>query len=170
MRLAKLLDVSWPTAQRMFRKLRIAVGHRDRRYLLSDGLELDDAFVEGQRAGKRGHSAEGQVPILVACEDRDTRAGFLAIGNVPKLTQLHVADFDFAQRRLAPQQTVFIFTDALLPLRKRFLLGAYPSVSKTYLQEYLNKFCYCFYRRFWEPQLPRRLLNLYIDHVPILLV
>jgi transposase-like protein len=195
LRLSKLLGVSWPTAQRMLRKLRIAMGHRDRLYRLSDWLEMDDAFVGGQRAGKRGRGAEGKAPVLVACEDRDKRAGFLAMETVPRLTQRDVAGF--AQRRLAPQQTVF--TDALPALGalresqlhcprvtppkqasrwlpwvhvaianlKRFLLGTYHGVSKTYLQEYLDEFCYRFNRRFWEPQLPNRLLNLCADHAPI---
>lgn len=195
LRLSKGLGVSWPTAQRMLRKRRIAMGHRDRLYRLSDWLERDDAFVGGQRAGKRGRGAEGKAPVWVACEDRDPPTGVLAMETVPRLTQRDVANF--AQRRLAPQQTVF--TDALPALGalresqlhcprvtppkqasrwlpwvhvaiahlKRFLLGPYHGVSKTYLQEYLDEFCDRFNRRFWEPQLPNRLLNLCADHAPI---
>jgi hypothetical protein len=41
LRLSKRLGVSWSTAQHLLRKLRIAIGHRDRLYRLSDGsLEL----------------------------------------------------------------------------------------------------------------------------------
>jgi hypothetical protein len=42
LRLSKRLGVSWSTAQQLLRKLRIAMGHRDQLYRLSDGsLELE---------------------------------------------------------------------------------------------------------------------------------
>lgn len=43
---------------------------------------------------------------------------------------------------------------------KRFLLGTFHSTSNRYLQEYLNEFCY----RFWEAEIPNRLLRLYVEH------
>lgn len=195
LRLSKLLAIFWPTAHRMLRKLRIAMGHRDSLYRLNEWLELDDALVGGKRPGKRGRGAEGKTPVLVACEDRGERAGFLAMETVSQVNHPLVADF--AQRRLRPQHMVF--TDALPALSKlherqihcpqvtppeqvsqwlpwvhvaianlkRCLLGTYHGVSKTYLQEYLNEFSYRFNRRFWEPQLPSRLLNLCIEHAPV---
>ncbi|QBQ54503.1 IS1595 family transposase [Nitrosococcus wardiae] len=195
LRLSKLLAISWPTAHRMLRKWRLAMGHRDSLYWLSEWWELDDALVGGQRAGKRGRGAERKPPIWVACEDRGERAGFLAMEAVSQVTHPHVADF--AQRRLRPQHTVF--TDALPALGrlqdchihcprvtppeqasqwlpwvhvaianlKRFILGTDHGVSKAYWQAYLNEFYYRFNRRFWGPQLPSRLLNLCVDHAPI---
>jgi hypothetical protein len=50
---------------------------------------------------------------------------------------------------------------------KTFLLGTFHGVSIKYLQEYLNEFCYRFNRRFVEKQIPNRLLNLAIVHMPI---
>jgi transposase-like protein len=50
---------------------------------------------------------------------------------------------------------------------KRFLLGTFHGTSRTYLQEYLNEFCYRFNRRFWENEIPNRLLRLCIDHRPL---
>ena len=195
LRLSKLLEVSWPTAHRMLRKLRIAMGHRDRLYRLREWLEVDDALVGGKRPGKRGRGAAGKTAVLVACEDRDERAGFLAMEALTSMGGAQVADF--AARRLAPEQTVF--TDALPALGrlsesqlhcprvtppqqasvwlpwvhiaianlKRFLLGTYHGVSSKYLQEYLDEFCYRFNRRFWEPQLPTRLLSLCLVHAPV---
>ena len=40
-RLAKQIDVSWITASRMLRKIRIAMGHRDSLYRLYDLIEID---------------------------------------------------------------------------------------------------------------------------------
>ena len=43
-RLCKQIEVSWITASRMLRKIRIAMGHRDSIYRLHDLIEIDDAF------------------------------------------------------------------------------------------------------------------------------
>ncbi|MGH8612310.1 MAG: IS1595 family transposase [Gammaproteobacteria bacterium] len=195
LRLSKLLDVSWPTAHRMLRKLRIAMGHRDSLYRLRDWIELDDALVGGKRPGKRGRGAEGKTPVLVACETRGERAGFLAMEVLESVSKAQVAAFTTG--RLMPEQTVF--TDAFSALTslaetqlhcaevtppkqasrwlpwvhiaianlKRFLLGTFHGVSAKYLQEYLNEFCYRFNRRLWEGQLPTRLLNLCLEHTAI---
>jgi hypothetical protein len=52
MRLSKQIDISWITASRMLRKIRIAMGHRDSLYRLQDLIEIDDALVGGRRSGK----------------------------------------------------------------------------------------------------------------------
>lgn len=44
LRLSKLLGVTWRTAYTMLRKLRQAMGHRDRLYRLGTIIELDDAW------------------------------------------------------------------------------------------------------------------------------
>ncbi|MGH8607596.1 MAG: IS1595 family transposase, partial [Gammaproteobacteria bacterium] len=112
LRLSKLLDVSWPTAHRMLRKLRIAMGHRDSLYRLRDWIELDDALVGGKRPGKRGRGAEGKTPVMVACETHGERAGFLAMEVLESVSKAQVAAF--AKARLMPEQTVF--TDAFCAL------------------------------------------------------
>ncbi|MDD2468636.1 MAG: transposase, partial [Desulfobulbus sp.] len=50
---------------------------------------------------------------------------------------------------------------------KTFINGTFHGVSSNCLQEYLDEFCYRFNRRFWEPQLPLRLLNACLAHVPV---
>lgn len=194
-RLAKQIDVSWITASRMLRKIRIAMGHRDSIYRLHDLIEIDDALVGGRRSGKRGRGAEGKSAVLVAIENRDARAGFIAMQQVAAVTRETVAKF--VQRHLPPSQLVR--SDALASLGeigktqhhaarvtppekagewlpwvhvaignlKAFLLGTYHGVSSKYLQEYLNEFCYRFNRREWEPELPLRLLNACLTHTQV---
>ena len=51
--------------------------------------------------------------------------------------------------------------------RRMVALGTFHGVTGNYLQEYLNKFCYRYNRRFVEKQIPNRLLNLAIIHTPL---
>ena len=195
LRLTKLIGVSWPTAFAMLRKLRQAMGHRDTLYRLSEIIELDDALIGGKRPGKRGRGAEGKTAILVACETFQGRPGFTAIEAVATINHHRVRDF--AQRRITPgvlirtdalpalnvpgeahrhfsQITPPENADQWLPWvhivisnLKRFLLGTYHGISHRYLQEYLNEFTYRFNRRFWESEIPNRLLRLCVDHAPV---
>lgn len=50
---------------------------------------------------------------------------------------------------------------------KRFLLGTFHGVSGEKLQKYLDEFTYRFNRRYWESELPDRLLNVCTNHGPL---
>lgn len=196
MRLSKQIDVSWPTARGILRKIRAAMAHRDSLYrLLYEMIELDDTFVGGKKPGKRGRGAEGKKPVLVAVEHRKKTAGFVAMKAVEKVSSEQIKDF--LNRHLMHDQR--IRTDGLnamnvieekhqhekkvtpleeaskwLPLvhivignMKTFLNGTFHGVTHKYLQEYLDEFCYRFNRRFWEPELPFRLLNACLAHAPV---
>jgi transposase-like protein len=195
LRLSKQIGVSWITAHRMLRKIRIAMGHRDSVYRLHDLVEIDDALVGGRRPGKRGRGAEGKVPILVAIENRDSGAGYMAMQQVSAVTKETVAGF--LKRVLPPNQLVrsdkfsalseigktqhhaarvtppdkagewLPWVHVAIGNLKTFLLGTYHGVSSKHLQEYLNEFCYRFNRRAWESELPMRLLNACLTHTQV---
>ena len=196
LRLSKLIGVSWPTAYRMLRLLRRAMADRDRCYWLSGLVEVDDALVGGRRAGKRGRGAEGKTPVLLAVENHGTHAGYLAAQVLPDgLNQAAVSRF--ARRRFAadtqprsdalaalaslgnshrhsarvtpPKQATEWLPKVHLVIAnlKRFILGTFHGVSPRYLQDYVDEFVYRFNRRHWEAQLPQRLLEAAVAHVPI---
>jgi transposase-like protein len=195
LRLSKHIGVSWQTAREMLKKIRMAMADRDSVYKLQNFIELDDAYVGGKRTGKRGRGAAGKRPILVAVETRGEKAGFMAVEAVDVVSKNTVREF--LQRHLKEGQTVrtdaFPALNSVselhdhqkkvvaveeaskwLPLvhvvignLKKFLNGTFHGVSITYLQEYLDEFSYRFNRRFWEPQLPLRLLNACLLHVPV---
>ena len=194
LRLSKHIGVSWVTAHRMLRKIRMVMAHRDSIYRLQSLIECDDTFIGGKKAGKRGRGAAGKKPVLVAVERRDKHAGFLAAEVVDEVSKNSVRNF--LKRHIQPGQE--IRTDALpalnaiseshfhekrvtppekaahwLPLvhivignLKTFLNGTFHGVSRQYLQEYVAEFCYRFNRRFWEYELPMRLLNACLAHAP----
>jgi transposase-like protein len=195
LRLSKLIEVNWKTARLMLTKVRAAMGHRDSLYRLSGTIELDDAFVGGKHKGKRGRGAEGKTPVIVACENKHKKAGFIAMKAVKNVNFETVKEFvshhllanqhvrtdaypalniiDKTQQhepRVTPSEKV----DEWLPWvhiaighLKTFLLGTFHGVTGQYLQEYLNEFCYRYNRRFVEKQIPNRLLNLAIIHTPL---
>jgi transposase-like protein len=171
------------------------MGHRDSLYQLSGTIELDDALVGGRQKGKRGRGEAGKKNVLIACESKDKKVGFIAMEVVDCIC--HFSVDEFVKKHLKRGQTVH--SDALPALNiidqtqhyearvtpsylvdewlpwvhiaignlKTFLLGTFHGVSGKYLQEYLDEFCYRFNRRFIEKQIPNRLLNLAIIHVPV---
>lgn len=195
LRLAKQIGVSWPTAWKMLRRIRTAMKDRDSVYRLHDIIELDDTLVGGRASGKRGRGADGKSPVVVAVEKRGKKAGFMAAKVVPTISKATINVF--LEHKLVSGQTVHTDAlSALnvigkhhehmakvtppseasnwLPLvhivignLKTFLNGTFHGVSQKYLQDYIDEFCYRFNRRFWEDELPFRLLNACLTHVPI---
>ena len=196
LRLSKHIGVSWPTARNMLKKIRTAMAHRDSIYRLFDELiELDDTYVGGKKPGKRGRGAKGKKPILVAVEHKGKTAGFVAMQAVEAVSGKEIKHF--LERHLKNGQKVRTDafpamnivkeshqhdkkvtppeeTSSWMPLvhivignMKTFLNGTFHGVTHRYLQEYLDEFCYRFNRRFWEPELPHRLLNACLSHVPV---
>lgn len=195
LRLSKYIHVSWLTAHRILRKIRKVMAHRDSTYRLKNLIELDDALVGGKKTGKRGRGAEGKKPILVAVEKHDKHAGFMAAETLDAITKEGVSKFLHRhvkagqkvrtdalaalnavseehehQKRVTPPEEASIW----LPLvhivignLKTFINGTYHGVSHAYLHEYISEFCYRFNRRFREFQLPFRLLNACLAHVPL---
>jgi transposase-like protein len=196
LRLSKHIGVSWPTARSMLKKIRTAMVHRDSLYRLVDDLiELDDTYVGGKKSGKRGRGAKGKKPIVVAVEHKAKTAGFVAMKAVESVSGKQIKSFlerhlNRAQqvrtdafpsmnvvkesheheKKVTPPEEVSIW----LPLvhivignMKTFLNGTFHGVTHKYLQEYLDEFCYRFNRRFWEPELPLRLLNACLSHAPV---
>jgi transposase-like protein len=164
---------------------------------LTDVIELDDALLGGKRSGKRGRGAEGKTAILVACENHDGKPGFVAMKAVERVTQETVKQF--AQDVLTPDQIVHTdalkalnvldeehhhmarvtppeqasewlpWVHVAISNFKSLVLGTYHGISGRYVQDYLDEYCYRLNRRFWEDQIPRRLLGLCVCHAPVCL-
>jgi len=195
LRLSKEVDINWRTAFHMLRKIRIAMGNRNNIYGLNGTVELDDAYVGGKKAGKRGRGAGGKVSVLVACENHNGIPGFMAMKVIDSVSIEEIKRFTTEQisssatvrtdaypsnngvalhATLEKKVTPPEFVDQWLPWvhvaianLKRFILGSFHGTSTRYVQEYLNEFCYRFNRRFWEDQIPTRLLALCASHTKV---
>ena len=195
MRLSKQIQVSWLTARNMLRKLRTAMAHRDSVYrLVEELIEMDDTYIGGKRPGKRGRGAAGKKPVLVAVERKDKGSGFIAMKAVDTISKETVKDFlkyhiqeghhirtdalpalnviqegHIHEKQKTPPHKASEWlpkVHVIIGNLKVFLNGTYHGVSSQYLQEYLDEFCYRFNRRFWEHELPFRLLNACAAHAP----
>lgn len=82
--------------------------------------------------------------------------------NIINKAQLHEARVTLSSKEDEWLPWVYIAIGNL----KAFLLGTFHGVTKVYLQEYLNEFCYRFDRRFVE-KTPNLLLNIAIIHAPM---
>ena len=133
--------------------------------------------------------------MLIACESFHGKPGLVAIEAVASVTKRTVAEF--ARRRIKFGQQVrsdaLAALNGLVPHvihikqvtppekakswlpwvhivianLKRFWLGTYHGIGPDYLQGYLDEFAYRFNRRFWEPEIPNRLLRICVDHAPV---
>ncbi|WP_444900031.1 IS1595 family transposase [Microbulbifer sp. VAAC004] len=69
MELSRHLGISYNAAWRMKQKLMQVMMERDQRYKLSGFIELDDAYLGGERTGcKPGRGAKGKTPFVAAVE------------------------------------------------------------------------------------------------------
>lgn len=171
------------------------MGHRDSLYQLSGTIELDDALVGGRPKGKRGRGAAGKKNVLIACENKEKRAGFIAMEvvdgichfSVDKFVKKHLKSGRKVQSDALPALNIIDqtqnyearvtpshFVDEWLSREhiaignlKTFLLGTFHGISGKYLQGYLDELCYWFNRRFIEKQIPSRFLNLAIVHASV---
>jgi transposase-like protein len=188
LRLSQQLELSYRAAWGLLHKLRKAMANRDAGYTLTGSIEMDDAFFGGPASGKRGRGAANKSKVVVMVENREERAGFIAMKTVPHVSSAEIGaaadakiasgqhirtDGHSAYRTLARQGHIHHAQSVpadkvreLLPWvhiaisnAKTFLLGTYHGVSHKYLQTYLDEFCYRFNRRTWEPTLTERLLS-----------
>ena len=72
MKLHRQLGISYNAAWRMRHKLMQMMMERDREHPLSGWIELDDAYLGGERSGgKRGRGAPGKTPFVAAVETNE---------------------------------------------------------------------------------------------------
>ncbi len=193
-RLSKLIEVNWRTARLMLKKLRQAMGHKDSLHMLKGVIEVDDTLVSGKRSGHHGRRAADKASILITCEGKENQADYIAMkavtnishGTISSVVKKQVFDHQKVQGDVLPTLDVINKThdhEVRVPPSgkvnewplwahiatgnlKAFLLGTFHGVSGKYLQEYLDEFCYRYNRRFFEQEIPDRLLNLAVIRTP----
>lgn len=105
--LKRHLGVSYPTAWLIHHKLMRAMAHREALYVLSGDVQLDDAYLGGERTGGTpGRGSENKVPFVAAVSLND--AGHpLRVKLNPVAGFTHEAIEQWARANLAPASTVY---------------------------------------------------------------
>ena len=66
--LKRLLGISYPAAWRMKQKLMQVMLEREEDKVLSGRIEIDDAYLGGERPGTRGRGSENKTPFIAAVQ------------------------------------------------------------------------------------------------------
>jgi transposase-like protein len=69
--LKRELGVNYNTAWLVKHKLMQIMYERQQHERLSERIEMDDAYIGGERSGKRGRGSENKIPFIAAVETRD---------------------------------------------------------------------------------------------------
>jgi len=101
------LGVSYPTAWLMQHKLMQAMADREDRYVLDGKVQVDDAYLGGERTGgKVGRGSENKIPFVAAVSlsenNRPIRVRFTPVAGFTLK-----AISSWAKDHLAPSSTVF---------------------------------------------------------------
>lgn len=105
--LMRHLGVSYPAAWRMKHKLMQAMAEREAGRQLGGVVQLDDAYLGGERnGGKAGRGSENKRPFVIAVETGDDgRPRFAVIDPVPAFSKAALAQW--SARRLQPGSDVY---------------------------------------------------------------
>lgn len=91
--LARQLDVKWDTAWLIKQKLMEVMRQRNSIYKLSGDVQIDDAYLGGEKAGKTGRGAANKVPFVVAVATRDSKPIYTQLRRVEGFTKAAIRDF-----------------------------------------------------------------------------
>ncbi len=107
--LKRHLGVSYPTAWKIKHKLMQVMADREQGRVLTGRIEIDDAYLGGERPGKPGRGSENKVPFVVAvqttADGKPQKVCFKAMAFTKAGIQ------DWANRAIHPD--ALVYSDAL---------------------------------------------------------
>jgi hypothetical protein len=184
LRLSKQLDMYFKTTWYMLHKIRRAMSRRDSKAIRLAGLiELDEGYFGGthrktqvlvavERERKQaGYLVMKKIFGKMASEPEIKRVVKIRVDNTSQ--QYFITDCAAAHNTLTklghklethkstPESAAkhLPLVHLAISLAKTFILGTYHGVSRKYLQNYLDEFCYRFNRRFKESELHESLIR-----------
>ena len=168
----------------MLKRIRTAMGQRDKKHQLSGVIEFDDSYFGGPTVGqKRGRGTE-KAKVFVALSLSESGSPlYLKMMVTPNIKRASVKKF--AQSAFAegstirsdgyrsyipalkgynhehkpydPNSGLLHWLHIVIGNAKAFILGTYHGLPKNNLQAYLDEYCFRFSRRFFGPNLLMRL-------------
>jgi len=106
MELMRRLGVSYNTAWMLKQKVMQVMLECESRQTLRDRVEIDDAYIGGERPGKIGRGADGKTPIVAAVQtDWEGRPQYIALHKLSGFTNEQIEAF--AKKKLDPKADVY---------------------------------------------------------------
>jgi ribosomal protein L37AE/L43A len=94
--LSRQIGVKWDTAWLIKQKLMEVMQQRNSIYKLAGDVQIDDAYLGGEKPakpGKTGRGAEGKLPFVIAVATRDGKPVHMQLRRVPAFTQEALKDY-----------------------------------------------------------------------------
>ena len=185
--LARQLGVKWDTAWLIKQKLMETMRQQNKRYKLKGDVQIDDAYLGGEKPGKRGRGAANKIPFVIAVETRKNKPVYTQLRRVSGFTSQQIKAYAtqniepgarvasdglacFAAVAKAgvqhrpvvtgggrPAQSEFKWVNIGLGNIKSAITGTCRSCSKQHAARYLAAYEYRFNRRFELGKMVERL-------------
>ena len=107
--LMRHLSVKWDTAWLLKQKLMEAMRQRNLVYKLAGDVQMDDAYLGGEKPGKPGRGAEGKAPFVAAVATREGRPQYLHVRRISAFTSAAIKAY--AEANI--EKTAHVLTDGL---------------------------------------------------------
>ena len=91
--LARQLGVKWDTAWLIKQKLMEVMRQRNSIYKLEGDVQIDDAYLGGEKPGKTGRGARNKDPFVIAVATRDGKPIFMQLRRVAAFTKEAIRDY-----------------------------------------------------------------------------
>ena len=181
------LRVTYKTAWYILHRLRIAMSHRESRYLLDGFVELDDTYLgtatHGKKRGRGTEKAKIMVAVSKSAEGYPRYAKMAVMPNLKSITVGKFARCSIAEgthissdnaksykkglaekyfhhfKTFDPAGSELVTLHTFISNFKAFIIGTYHGAERVHLQLYLDEFCFRFNRRRYRESMFERLLN-----------
>lgn len=187
--LKNLIHVSYPTAWLMMQKIRTAMSNKDKDYILSGLVVVDDAYFGGPDNDKKSGRGTEKAKVVVAISLNKDGSPLFAKMEVVKdlkletLAQLfpgiiktgstlrsdsyaslkglkgYLHDTIVATKEQERAKVVLKWVNTIISNAKAYILGTYHGLPDKHLAKYLHEYVYRFNRRFCESQIFGKLVN-----------
>lgn len=178
------LGMTYKTAWYMLKRIRAAMGQRDKLHQLDGEIEFDDAYFGGPTVGKkRGRGTEKAKVFVGLSLDEHGNPLYLKMKVTENIKQASVRKFAHAafakgsvihsdgyrsyiralegfahkHRPYDPNAGLLHWLHITISNAKAFILGTYHGLPKANLQSYLDEYCFRFCRRSFGCSLWERL-------------
>ena len=194
--LARQLGVKWDTAWLIKQKLMEVMRQRNATYKIGGEVQIDDAYLGGEKAGKVGRGAANKIPFVIAVATRKNKPVYTQLRCVPGFTKEAIKDY--ASANIAPGTRVISdglacfggvveagmkhmaivtgggrpkddhlrWTNTGLGNIKSAIIGTCRSCDPQHTERYLAAFEYRFNRRFELDKMVERLARVAVRTAP----